>query len=260
MATNPLFQTTHQNAGEWNLYQDLVDEYIKIAGFDVFYMPRKLLANDKVYGESAQCSYDSAIPIEMSLVNTTGWSGGQDLMSHFGFENQDDATLTVSRRRFIQEVVEKNSAEDPIQYPREGDLIYYPVFSALFEIVFVEIDVPFRQLGNRFVYEIKIKRYINSHAFFNTGIPEVDRINNLNVDGDNTRTDIRKEPNQDNTALKQEAGNRDLEAMFDTDTKVTTDPLDPTKIIKINRGAGPSIINFREKEAQIGLENNFASY
>ena len=37
--------------GEQNLYEDLIIEQLKVFGHDVYYMPRTLVKEDKLFGE-----------------------------------------------------------------------------------------------------------------------------------------------------------------------------------------------------------------
>ncbi len=51
-------------------------------------------------------------------------------------------TVVVSRRRFLEVFADKNYS-----YPREGDLIYFPLNKDVFEINFVDREYNFFNFG-----------------------------------------------------------------------------------------------------------------
>ena len=59
--------------------------------------------------------------------------------------------------------------------PQEGDLIYLPIDNGLFEIKYVEGKVPFYQLNNLYVYELRCEIFRYEDELIDTGIDEVDR-------------------------------------------------------------------------------------
>jgi len=67
--------------------------------------------------------------------------------------------------------------------PKEGDLIFHPVLKKLFEVSFVDHDEPFHQLDNNPVYKLRCKQYEYSSEVLDTGIAEVDAIEDaLSID------------------------------------------------------------------------------
>ena len=60
--------------------------------------------------------------------------------------------------------------------PKEGDLIYFPLVSKVFEISFVDHDEPFYQIGNLPVYKLSVKTFEYSSEDLDTGIKEIDAI------------------------------------------------------------------------------------
>jgi hypothetical protein len=64
--------------------------------------------------------------------------------------------------------------------PREGDLIYLPLNEAIFEIkqVLEEADPNFFQLGDRYTYELVCEQFVYSNEEFETGIDDIDQIEN----------------------------------------------------------------------------------
>ena len=178
MATNFYFNNypANQITSEQLLVEDLVIEALKIYGMDVYYLPRTTRDQvDYLYGEDVTKEYRAAHPIEMYLENVTGMDGEGDFMSKFGLEIRDEVTLLVSRARF-------RYTNTGYERPREGDLIYIPLLQNFFEITFVEHEnnqAMFYTLGrgrggNVYVYALKMKQFVFSNEYIDTGIKEID--------------------------------------------------------------------------------------
>jgi|TARA_R110000782_G_scaffold134070_1_gene226432 hypothetical protein len=60
--------------------------------------------------------------------------------------------------------------------PKEGDLIFHPILSKVFEISFVDHDEPFHQLDNNPVYKLRCKQFEYSSEVIDTGIADIDAI------------------------------------------------------------------------------------
>ena len=140
MPTNVYFDTGTKP--EQNLYEDLIIEQLRIYGQDCYYIPRNMVSEDKVFGEDSLSKFEDAYMLEMYVDNVDGYEGEKELMSKFGLDIQDDATFTVARRRWEQFVTVDNNIVVSSR-PNEGDLVYWPKGSKLFEITFVDHDDPF---------------------------------------------------------------------------------------------------------------------
>ena len=100
MPTSPYFPTYYQgDSGEQNLYQDLVDEQIKLFGTDIYYLPRTLL-QDNTLEEVRYSKYQEQFQIEMLLQNVTGFADGAEFVSKFGLRITDEVVFRVSTRRW----------------------------------------------------------------------------------------------------------------------------------------------------------------
>jgi hypothetical protein len=108
-----------------------------------------------------------------------GYEGEKELMSKFGLDIQDDATFVVARRRWEQFVSIDNNLIVSSR-PNEGDLIYFPKASKLFEITFVDHDDPFYQVHNLPTYKLKCKTFEYGSEAIDTGIAEIDEIEDDN--------------------------------------------------------------------------------
>ena len=173
MPTNVYFDTGTRP--EQALYEDLIIEQLRIYGQDVYYLPRNTAGIDNIFGEDKSSSFDDAYMIEMYVDNVDGYEGEKELMSKFGLDIQDDATFTVARRRWEQFVTVDNNIVVSSR-PNEGDLVYWPKGSKLFEITFVDHDDPFYQVHNLPTYKLKCKTFEYSSEELDTGIAAIDAI------------------------------------------------------------------------------------
>tara|TARA_B100001175_G_scaffold297437_1_gene287158 strand:+ start:124 stop:1002 length:879 start_codon:yes stop_codon:yes gene_type:complete len=173
MPTNFYFDTG--TTQEKRLYEDLVIEQLKVFGQDVYYMPRTLVAEDQILGEDSLSKFDDAYMIEMYFENTDGFAGDKEIMNQFGLENQEEAVFIVSQRRF-EDLISLDESLQVKTRPNEGDLIYFPLVSKIFEISFVDHDEPFYQIGNLPVYRLSTRTFQYSSEDLDTGITEIDAI------------------------------------------------------------------------------------
>lgn len=169
MAINPYF---YNHTNEQNLVEDITVEIIKATGQDCLYVPREYLSIDRVFGEDPGSSFTTTYTIEMYLQSFKGFDGS-DIITQFGIEIKDKVSLVMARRRFKEEVTNKNTA---ITRPREGDLIYFPTSKSLFEINFVEHENPFYPLGKLYSYLITAELFTYSYEKIETDIAALDSV------------------------------------------------------------------------------------
>ena len=181
MATNAYFQSgvPGGRSSEQLLMEDIIIECLKIYGLDTYYLPRHKVNEDAILGEDILNNFEHAYPLEMYMQNVTGFEGDGDLMSKFGVEIRDTATFIVARRRWDETVARSGNAVLTTR-PAEGDIIYFPLTKAYFEIKFVEATDPFFQVGKLYVYKLQCELMQYSSERFNTGISDIDSI----ADGD----------------------------------------------------------------------------
>lgn len=172
MPTNPYFkfQSTEQNVTE-----DIAIEIIKMMGKELWYIPREFINLDRFFGEDQLNRFTKAYPIEMYISTYSGFEGGE-VISKFGIENKDRMTVVISKKRFNKEIT-TNSVD--ITRPREGDLIYFPLSKTLFEINFVEHELPFYQLDKNYVFTLVCETFTYSAESFNTGNENIDAVNDF---------------------------------------------------------------------------------
>jgi hypothetical protein len=175
MSVNKYFQSgvPTQYTPTQRMYERLIIQSIQVNGSNVYYMPRQWVDVDEVFTEDALAQFPWAIQIEMYLDNAQGFEGNGSFMSKFGIEIQDTCTFVVAKSRWDKEVGRSGNAV-LTNRPTEGDLIYFPLSSTMFEIKKVTSNAPFYQLGKLFVYKIDCEVFRYSSERLNTGIPDID--------------------------------------------------------------------------------------
>jgi len=160
MAKNTYFR--HGTRNEQMLQQSLVDEFIKMFGLDILYIPRKLIRKDTVLNEEVISQFDDSFLTYAYFENFEGFAGNGDILTKFGIRSTDEITLSLSRQIFQDFIAVQMVGVEGIEVgsrPQEGDLIYFPLTDNLFEIKFVEHEVPFYQFGTLYTYQIKCELY-----------------------------------------------------------------------------------------------------
>ena len=209
MAVNTTFHTSGAAATttEKNLYADLIAEAIQIYGHDVHYMDRTLVAKDDIFGEDNLSKFTTQAKIEMYVEDADGgYAGQKELMTQFGLENLSEITFVVSKNRF-QDLTKQFTIESGTDTlsgsivlesetipafesgymiaestptdsdrPQEGDLIFHPTLSRIFQINFVDHDDPFHQLDNNPVYKMNCRLFDYGSEIIDTDIAVVDAI------------------------------------------------------------------------------------
>jgi hypothetical protein len=193
----------HSNyAPQQVLIEDLTIETIRMFGTDVVYIPRQYINRDTLFGENIVSKFENKYLIEMYLESNDTWGGQGEFLSKFGIRQRDTSNFVVSRRRF-QEVCWD------IARPFEGDLIYFPPSKGFFEIMFVEHEKPFYNLGNLHTYNLSCELFEYDNEEFNTGYKVIDRV----------------QEKYNNTAAVESADN--LTIQTETDTIVAFDEKNP---------------------------------
>lgn len=173
MATNLYFsQKVHS---EQNLYEDIVIESLKMFGQDVYYLPRDIVNEDRIFGDDVPSRFNSSYKVEMYIENTEGFDGEGDLFTKFGVEIRDQATFVVARRRWTT-TINRFDNEINSTRPREGDLVYLPLSNSMFQIMAVEHEQPFYQLSNLATYKLRCEKFEYSDEDFDTNIDVIDGI------------------------------------------------------------------------------------
>ena len=202
-------------ATEQNLYRDLVVESIQIYGHDVHYLDRTLVNEDTIMGTDSLAKFNTQAKIEMYMEDSEGgFAGEKELISQFGLQNLSEATFVVSKDRFqdLTKQITIESGTDTLggsilledgtldsgtveasasfesgyiiseasstdsDRPLEGDLIFHPILSKLFQINFVDHDEPYFQLDNNPVFKLRCRLFEYSSEVLDTDISAIDAI------------------------------------------------------------------------------------
>ena len=160
MAKNTYFR--HGTRSEQMLQQSLVDEFIKMFGQEILYIPRKLIHKDTILNEEVISQYDDSFLTYAYFENYEGFAGNGDILTKFGIRSTDEITLSVSRQMFQDFIAVQMFGVEGVEVgtrPQEGDLIFFGLTDNLFEIKFVEHEVPFYQFGALYTYQLKCELY-----------------------------------------------------------------------------------------------------
>lgn len=178
---NPFISSTNIHQGsdtEQNLLEDLIIESIQAWGQEFFYIPRTVVAKDDILGEDRLSEFKTVYGIEMYFENIDNMGGQGSFLQKFGLMNEQSATLSVSKRRWL-ELTRTDLNRVLPNRPSEGDLLYFPLTQGLFEIKFVQDKDPFYQLGRLYTWKLDIELFQYSSERLNTGIDEIDSFEDL---------------------------------------------------------------------------------
>lgn len=160
---------------EQHLYENIIIESLKMYGQDVYYLPRTIVNENRVFGEDVPSKFNNSYKIEMYIENVEGFDGEGDLFTRFGVEIRDEATFVVARKRW-NTTVGRNNNEITGERPREGDLIYLPLSNSMFEVMHVEHEQPFYQLANLPTFKMRCQLFEYSDEDFDTDVAAIDGI------------------------------------------------------------------------------------
>lgn len=142
----------HENT--MSLHDVLVAESIQMRGVECYYIRREFANLDLIFGEDPNSKFEKAYKTAMYIQSFDGYEGQRDFFSKFGMQVNDEVSLQVNPGLF------KHQTDG--QLPFEGDLIYFPMGNALFEVVWVEPFAPFYQNGRNPVMTLTASKFIYS--------------------------------------------------------------------------------------------------
>lgn len=169
-----LYFNNFKSSGEQRLIEDLIIESIKIYGVDNYYVPRKIVATSNTFIEAQVTEFGNALSMEMYVKNIDGFEGDGEFLSSFGVEVREQITFALAVRSYNQQVGSYLNRDRPL----EGDLIWFPFTSALYQIKYVNLKPVFYQLGALQFYDIVCELFEYNNEVFNTGIDEIDSVYN----------------------------------------------------------------------------------
>lgn len=188
---------------EQRLIEDLIIESIRIHGLDVWYMPRSFGHLDDLLNEDDLPIFKEAYMVEMYVKNVEGFEGDGDFLSKFGLQIRDSMTLTISIRKFTEDV----GAYDDQVRPKEGDIVYFPLNRKIFQVKHVEHEAIFYQMGALQTYDLRVELFEYSNETFTTGNAEIDSLlDKYKTTGNNSIDGIESiDPLADNFTIETEA-------------------------------------------------------
>jgi len=113
---------------------------------------------------------------QVQIESGTDTTGGSILLEEGTIDQTGNSAIlsTVSGDNNFY-IIQDTAATDADR-PLEGDLVFHPVLTKVFEVSFVDHDEPFHQLDNNPVYKLRCKQYEYSQEVIDTGIADIDAI------------------------------------------------------------------------------------
>lgn len=164
--------TFYNFANEQSLFQSLVTESIQATGVDMYYLPRRRLDFDPIYGADALSHFDTAYLLEFYTESYMGFSGENSIFTKFGLEIRDQIFFSCAYDRFNSVV----GTPENLPRPMEGDLIYFPLNKKCFVIRYVDNKPTFYALGILPQYRLTCELFEYSSEKFTTGIAAIDNL------------------------------------------------------------------------------------
>jgi hypothetical protein len=174
---NPYMNWANQNTQTFARL--MVSEAVQARGTEMFYIRRESVNYDTLFGEDLQAKFEKAYRVAMYIQNFESYEGQQSFFSKFGMQVNDELTCIISPELFRVQCDGERA--------KEGDLIYFPTNKALFEIIWVEPNAAFFQVGQESQYRITAQKFIYSGEKLNPSFDakdflfdgELDPIKNL---------------------------------------------------------------------------------
>lgn len=164
---NP-FVDFHGHSETQTLADALVAESIQMRGVECFYLPRESNNLDLLFGEDLQSKFTKAWKFAAYLDSFEAYSGANSFYAKFGMSVNDEITLSINPGLFAHHTEGLK--------PKEGDLIYFKMDNALFEITWVEPYNPFYQVGRNAIIKITAQKFIYSGEQIKPELQKVDYI------------------------------------------------------------------------------------
>lgn len=176
------------------LLENLINDAVKVVGENIYYVARGYANFDPIYMTDDQSTYNTAWMLAVYVKNVLGFTGDREFLSKFaGLEIRDQIVVSIPMYSFDQVIAQDalfpplpNKLAGPANRPREGDIVFFfeNGINKCFQIKYVNLTDMFFPLGKVYTWECTCELFEYSSETFNTGIPEIDRIQirgNLNV-------------------------------------------------------------------------------
>lgn len=187
-----------------DLQDMIVAESIQMRGIECYYIEREFANLDRILGEDPNSKFKNAWKFAAYLNTFEQYEGQQDFFSKFGFQSNDEVTLSINPKLFKHQV---NGKE-----PKMGDLIYFKLDNSLFEITWVQPYDPFYQVGKNSIRKITAQKFIYSGEELTPVLQEkpefddtFDQLDLEPVNNLNGRSDIDIDEYSEDRQVQQEA-------------------------------------------------------
>jgi len=172
---------------EQNLYDDLVNEFVQTWGIDSLYIPRTSISPngyDNLFGDDPVKSFTGpSYTIECYIMTVDNYEGQNEMFTKFGLAVSNGAKFLMPNRAWKREV------QGAYLRPREGDLLYFKNFGAIFEIKYVDENSLFYPFGkgvsspnapetNFYGFTLNCEKFRYNNEIIQTSVPEVSSIVN----------------------------------------------------------------------------------
>jgi hypothetical protein len=134
---------------------------------------------DNTLDDVIYSKYQDQFQVEMLLQNVEGFGETSEFISKFGIRITDEVKFIVSTRRWEQSEIQYTPTLTVPGRPNEGDLLYFPLTTDIYEIKFVERETPFYQFGKVQFFIITAEIYELGNDLIDTGVAEIDEIETL---------------------------------------------------------------------------------
>lgn len=186
LGNQSVFFQLYNDSLEQKLYEDLICEAIEIYGVPCIYIARNYNNLDQLYGQDDNSSYTHTWSLALYLENVMGFNGDREFIEKVsGLAIRDQVVFSIPKRTFDVIVASDknfpslpNNIPLPGNRPREGDLIWVGLkhLKKCFKIMYVNLTDMFFPLGKTYTWQVTCELFEYSAEQFNTGIPEIDRI------------------------------------------------------------------------------------
>ena len=194
------------------IIEKLTHEAISMYGIDVKYIPRTLVNEDKLLGEDRLSKFEHAYPLIAYIESSDGFQGQGAWASKFGLQQEQSLIVQISKKGWGDCVGKYNTAPLPNR-PSEGDLVWFPLplgsAGSLMEIMYVDNQNPFFQLGQSYSYKLTLENFRYSSERISTEDLNIDVFESkLSMDTALTpadKVDVKANTRPNNEELRQRA-------------------------------------------------------
>lgn len=170
----------HKHENTQTLADVMVAESIQMRGVEAYYIRRKFVKLDMLFGEDLQNKFEKTYKIAIYINTFDSYEGQREFFSKFQMTVEDEMTISINPNLFKHQA----DGNDPL----EGDLLYFPMDNSLFELIWVEPRDPFYQVGQNAIRKITARKFTYSGE-------EIDpKLQKTDLDFDFNVSDLELEP------------------------------------------------------------------